>query len=100
MLASGDYQLSSLANSVQDLLRRGRLLRDDAARLSLESQSAIDDHRAEWKELPAKEEIAWSFATRVRALGDHAILPPPREPARVNYLELIGEDRRKKRRAR
>jgi hypothetical protein len=97
MLASGDYQLSSLANSVQDLLRRGRLARDDAARLSIESQSAIDDHRAEWKELPAKEEIAWSFATRVRALGDHAILPPPREPARINYLELIGEERRKRR---
>jgi hypothetical protein len=96
MLASGDYQLSSLANSVQDLLRRGRVPRDVAARLAMESQTAIDDHRADWPDLPPKEEIAWSFATRVRALGDHAILTPPPEPARVNYLELLGEERKKR----
>ena len=97
MLASGDYQLSSLANSLQDLLRRGRLPRDLAARLALESQTAMDDHRAEWPDLPPKEEIAWAFATRVRALGDHAILSPPPEPYRINYLELIGAEKRRRR---
>jgi hypothetical protein len=97
MLASGDYQLSSLANSLQDLLRRGRLPREHAARLALESQTAMDDHRAEWPDLPPKQEIAWAFATRVRALGDHAILSPPPEPTQIDYLGLLGEERRHRR---
>jgi hypothetical protein len=90
MLASGDYQLSALANSLQDLLRRGRLTRDLAARLSLESQEALDGSKGRWPGLPPPEEIAWTFATRVRSLGDHAILAPPPEPGRVDYLELVA----------
>ncbi|MBI4510580.1 MAG: hypothetical protein HY698_13185 [Deltaproteobacteria bacterium] len=92
MLASGDYEVSSLANSLQDLMRRGRIARDTAARLALEAQSAVDVHASSWPDLPPKDEIAWAFATRVRSLGDHAVAPPPVEPGGLDYAALTWED--------
>jgi hypothetical protein len=92
MLASGDYAISSLANSLQDLLRRGRLDREVAVRLALESQALVETDGAAWRDLP-RDEIAWAFATRVRALGQ---LPPPEPdgppgPARLDYAALLEE---------
>ncbi len=94
MLASGEYTLAQLANSLQDLLRRGHLRRDVASRLALEAQEIVTAHRKEWADLPSTEEIAWSFATRVRALGEQEIPPaPPSKP--LDYPKLIQEERRK-----
>jgi hypothetical protein len=84
MLASGDYTLSSLANSLQDLLRRRRIGRDAATRLALESQALTIELPAD---LPPREEIAWAFATRVRALGE--LEPETASPEPVDYLRII-----------
>jgi hypothetical protein len=92
MLATGDYTLDTLANSLQELLRRGRIDRDRAARLALEAQAVVDTRRAEWKVLPPTEEIAWAFAGRVRALGEHAIAKPPPEPGRIDYERIVAEE--------
>lgn len=94
MLASGYHTVDTLANSLQELLRRGRIDRDRAARLALESQQVVDARRDEWNDvkLPPTEAIAWAFATRVRALGDHAIAPPPPMPERIDYERLARED--------
>ena len=100
MLASGDYTLASLANSLQDLLHRGRLPRDSAARLALESQSVIDGRGQDWPDLPPREEIAWTFALRVRALGDHAVGTPPRAAGDIDYVKLVkAEAKRRKSKA-
>jgi hypothetical protein len=87
MLASGDYSVSSLANSLQDLLRRRRLDRDAAARLALESQALAAEK--EWADLP-KDEIAWAFAQRVRSLGTYE-MPPVAELPPLDYLALLTE---------
>ena len=93
MLASRDYSVSSLANSLQDLLRRGRLDRAVGLRLAVESQTLVEQG-SEFKDLP-REEIAAAFAARVRALGALAEPePPPPGPARLDYLALLGAERR------
>jgi hypothetical protein len=99
MLASGDYTLASLANSLQDLIRRNRLPRALAAKLALECQEAVGGHPADWADLPPKEEIAWAFATRVKSLGplwDDPSPPPDGNagaPVLIDYEALIREDR-------
>lgn len=94
MLASGDYHVSSLANSLQDLLRRGRLVPDIGMRLALECQALVEKAENEFADLP-KEEIAWAFAARVRALGAIAESPAaPPGPSRLDYLALLGAERR------
>lgn len=95
MLASGDYTLASLANSLQDLIRRARLPRATAARLALECQEAVGGQPADWADLPPKEEIAWAFATRVRALGPVWDEPPPPQgaPVAIDYERLLREER-------
>ena len=92
MLASRDYSISSLANSLQDLLRRQRLERDVATRLALESQTLVERWPAEWADLP-RAEIAWAFATRVRALGDLPPAPPRPSAPLLDYVELVGRHR-------
>lgn len=97
MLASGEYALASLANSLQDLLRRGRLDLELARRLALESQAVRDRAPDAWADLPPKEEIAWAFATRVRALGERGAAPPaPPRGEKLDFAALLAADRRAK----
>jgi hypothetical protein len=96
MLASKDYVLASLANSLQDLLGRGRMSREVALRLALECEGVIGEQPDEWRDLPPISEIAAAFAARVRALGgDHGA--PARQPERLDYPALVAEHRRRKR---
>jgi hypothetical protein len=91
MLASRDYTLASLANSLQDLLRRRRLDGAVGMRLALESQALVQHDGAAWRDLPPPAEIAKAFAARVSALGE---LPPTERapgPARLDYVALLGE---------
>ncbi len=92
MLASGDYSVASLANSLQDLLRRGRLSRPTAARLALECQDTVGGRPEEWADLPPKEEIAWAFATRVKALGPVWEEMPSLPQPRIDYATLVREE--------
>jgi hypothetical protein len=91
MYVSGEYTLPALANSLQDLLRRGRITRAEAIRLALESQAAVERHSVDWPNAPPKEQIAWAFATRVRGLGE-AAEAPPRDPVCIDYEAILGED--------
>jgi hypothetical protein len=89
MLASHDYTVSSLANSLQDLLRRGRLAPAVGVRLAQESQGLVDDYT----DLP-REEIAAAFAARVRALGHLEEPAAAPGPSRLDYVALLGAERR------
>lgn len=88
MLGSTDYTVPSLANSLQDLLRRQRLDPEVGMRLALECQALA--RAAEWSDLP-RDQIAWAFATRVRALGQVAMLAPDAGLAeRLDYVALLA----------
>jgi hypothetical protein len=100
MLASGDYVLSSLANSLQDLLRRGRLAVEPALRLANECLAMADLAARDFGELPPKDVIAVEFLSRVQAMGrEGGIGRPPPAPARLDYAALISEERAKKKAA-
>lgn len=94
MLASGEYEVSTLANSLQDLLRRERLARDVAMKLALECQHVRERDPATWADLPPNEEIAWAFATRVRALGELALGAPPAAFERPDFAALLEREAR------
>lgn len=103
MLESKEYQLPTLANSLQDLLRRGRMSRECAGRLAEEaSEAAASGALAEQAgSLPPFDDIASSFATRVRQLGEAPPLEWPDEHADLDYVGLVDAEhhgRRKRKR--
>jgi len=104
MLESPEYELPTLANSLQDLLRRGRLTTDVAARLALEAnEAATAGALAGRADLPPFDEIAWAFASRTRELGGAPPLEWPSEGSTLDYVSLVDQEhhaRRDKRRAR
>jgi len=104
MLESPEYDLSTLATSLQDLMRRGRLNVDNAQRLSLEAnEAAAQGVLADYDDLPPFDEIAWAFAERVRQLGGAPPLEWPEDNPHLDYVSLVDEEhqiRREKRKAR
>jgi hypothetical protein len=104
MLDSREYELSTLATSLQDLVRRGRVTVDCARRLSEETEAAaVAGALADHLSLPPFDEIAGAFAARVRQLGDAPPLEWPKEQPTLDYVSLVDEDhhaRRKKKRRR
>jgi hypothetical protein len=104
MLDSKQYQLSTLANSLQDLMRRNRLAGDVVLRLSDEVRAqATGEVMAARPELPPFDAIARSFADRVREL--RGAPPPawPSEPEHLDYVSLVDQEhtaRREKKRGR
>jgi hypothetical protein len=104
MLESDDYELTTLANSLQDLLRRGRMAGEVAARLALEAnEAATSGALAGADDLPPFDQIAWSFAQRVRELGGAPPLEWPAESPELDYVSLVDDEhhaRRNKRKAR
>ncbi len=88
MLASRDYTVASLANSLQDLLLRGRLAREVAARLAGETASA----GAEFSDLPPHDEVVAAFTKRVQALGDFRVATVPPAPAALDYAGLVKSE--------
>jgi hypothetical protein len=104
MLESPEYELSTLANSLQDLMRRGRVNVAVAERLALEAnEAAAQGALAGHEDLPPFDEIAWAFAERVRQLGGAPPLEWPEEHPRLDYVDLVDDEhqiRRSKRKAR
>jgi hypothetical protein len=93
MLDSGQYELGALANSVQDLMRRGRLDRDVALRLVEEAQEAADSGALSGRrDLPPFDQIAEAFRDRVRALGGAQAPEFPAENAALDYVRLVDEE--------
>jgi hypothetical protein len=97
MLDSGQYELSGLANSVQDLMRRGRLDREVALRLVGEAQEAAASGALSGRtDLPPFDQIAAAFRDRVRDLGGIASVPWGDEVA-LDYVRLVDEEHEQRR---
>ncbi len=93
MLESPEYELSTLANSLQDLMRRGRMAAEDAQRLSREaSEAATSGVLAGHEELPPFEEISQAFTARVRQLGNTPPLEWPDENPLLDYVALVDDE--------
>jgi hypothetical protein len=92
MLDSGQYELGHLATSVQDVIRRGRMSRDSALRLTEEAHEAARSGALSGRsDLPPFDKIAESFRERVRELGGTpAVEQPPAEP--LDYVRLVDEE--------
>jgi hypothetical protein len=97
MLDSGQYELAGLANSVQDLMRRGRLEREVALRLVGEAQEAAASGALSGRsDLPPFDQIAAAFRDRVRDLGGVAPVPWGEELA-LDYVRLVDEEHEQRR---
>jgi hypothetical protein len=94
MLDSKQYELGTLATSVQDILRRGRVSREMALQLVAEAQEAAQSGALSGRnDLPPFEQIAQSFRARVRELGGAMAEAPPVESAEpLDYVSLVDEE--------
>jgi hypothetical protein len=91
MLASPEHEIPTLANSLQDLLRRGRMAR--AAALDLCGE--IDEAAAGAADRDSRREaegIAASFRDRVRHLGGAPPLDYPESNPRLDYVALVDAE--------
>ena len=92
MLDSGQYELGSLATSVQDVIRRGRITRESALALTEEAtEAAASGALSGRSDLPPFERIAESFRERVRELGTTSPNEPPVEEP-LDYVRLVDEE--------
>lgn len=100
MLDSSEFELNTLANSLQDLVRRGRISIDVALKLADEARQA-SDALAGHPGLPPFEHIASAFADRVRQLGGAPPLEWPAEIPELDYVSLVDaehQDRHRRKR--
>jgi hypothetical protein len=97
MLDSGQYELSHLATSVQDVMRRGRITRETALQLSAEaSEAATSGALSGRTDLPPFEQIASSFRERVRELGATPVIDAIDEEP-LDYVRLVDEEHESRR---
>jgi len=91
-LDSGQYQLGHLATSLQDVIRRGRVQREHALRLTEEAGEAARSGALSGRsDLPPFDDIAAAFRERVRELGAGPFAePPPGDP--LDYVRLVDEE--------
>lgn len=82
------YTIDALRNSLQDLLRRGRLRRGTARLLADE---LTDDKVPQLGALPSARELLISFAARVRQLGDVPSMSIPLDTP-IDYLAALEAD--------
>ena len=98
MLESEEHELSTLANSLQELIRRGRISTDVANKLATEaSEAAASGALSQLPNLPPFEQIAEEFRERVRELGGAAALEWPDENPNVDYVSLVDAEHHKRR---
>jgi hypothetical protein len=82
------YTLDALRNSLQDLLRRGRLHRASAVALA---DQLTDAGIPQLGALPTARELLISFAARVRQLGDVPSMQIPLDQP-IDYLAALEAD--------
>jgi len=82
------YTIDALRNSLQDLLRRGRLKRSTARALG---EALTEEGVPQLGALPSARELLLSFASRVRELGETpSVLMPIEGP--IDYLAALEAD--------
>lgn len=91
MLDSPEHEIPTLANSLQDLLRRGRLPRSVALDLSAEIEEAAAG-AADRDSRREAEGIAAAFRDRVRQLGGAPPLDYPEGEPRLDYVALVDAE--------
>ncbi len=96
MLASREFEIDSLATSMQDLLRRGRLSRATADALAADLKTAAEGASSS-EHGETIEEIAAAFAERAADLGEGACLEWPDENPQLDYVDLIDAEYSRKR---
>ena len=82
------YTIDALRNSLQDLLRRGRLRRSTARALADE---LTDERIPQLGALPTARELLISFAARVRQVGDVPSMPIAIDQP-IDYLAALDAD--------
>jgi hypothetical protein len=93
MLSDDEFELSTLANSLQDLVMRGRLGHDTALQLTAEwGQAASVSAFANNRGTPPYEEFARVFAGRLHDLGETPPLEWPDEHPRLDYVTLVDAE--------
>jgi hypothetical protein len=104
MLSSSEFTIATLANSLQDLLRRGRLPMEVARRLAEEAaEAARSGALSGAADLPPFEQMARVFADRVRHLGGAPPLEWPAEHPVLDYVSMVDaehDERSEKKRSR
>jgi hypothetical protein len=102
MIDSGQFELGTLANSMQDLLRRGRLAREIALKLADEAAEAASAGALSGRtDLPPFETISERFRERIRQLGGAPPLSMAPQDDLIDYVALVDEEhvnRRERRR--
>jgi hypothetical protein len=91
MLESREFAVSNLANSMQDLLRRGRVSLDTASALCLELGTLESGAGG-----VSPKELAWALAERVRQLGNSRPLEWPADNPVLDYVSLVDSDYQKR----
>jgi len=91
MLESPEHEIPTLANSLQDLVRRGRLARSIALELASAIQGAAAG-AADKDSRRAAEGIAAAFHDRVRNLGSAPPLENPEVNPRLDYVALVDAE--------
>ncbi|HTE49827.1 MAG TPA: hypothetical protein VK698_03070 [Kofleriaceae bacterium] len=91
MLDSPEHEIPTLANSLQDLVRRGRLPRAIALELAGEVQDAAAG-AADRDGRRVAEGIAAAFHDRLRHLGGAPPLEQPETSPRLDYVELVDAE--------
>ena len=97
MVQTAGYNLITLSNSFQDLLRRGLPLQAVAAPLIQALEGALQGPDKVLAALRPVPDIVNAFTRRVAALGTTPPLPPAKE---VDYLQLLDDARPRGARAR
>jgi hypothetical protein len=96
MLDSSEFDIYTLANSMQDLLRRGRFSIQSAAALGEDLRSAAEGAGSDERRRTI-DRIAASFAKRVADLGQGACTEWPEGNPKLDYVELIDAEYSRKR---
>lgn len=90
------YSLDALRNSLQDLIRRGRLRRSTAQAVA---KTLEEDGIPQLGALPSARELLAAFAERVRELGDVGSVALPAEGP-IDYLAALEADLPRRRKTR
>jgi hypothetical protein len=93
MLDSGQYELATLANSLQDLVRRGRLQIATAQRLAEElARDAQAGALPTRPDLPPYDAVSRAFADRVRQIRNAPVETWPTDPDVLDYVALVDDE--------
>ncbi len=90
MVQTAGYNLLTLSNSFQDLLRRGLPLQAVATPLVQALEGALEGPDKVLAALRPVPDIVRAFTRRVAALG---ATPPMQKAVRIDYLQLLDDAR-------